>query len=264
MDEDSAEKQRTVRLRETKRRYRARKREYVESLQQQLVETRDQQVGGMQQVQLAAQKVVKDNSRLRTLLRLMGVEDIVVESWLRAVETPTSLTPVHAALRSCSTSSKPPTLSNVSNKSTQTCADLLHVPSPNGSFPCDAAPNPVTSLPRNGNIPTHQVASLLNKSHSSTSEISNESRPCLSVPHILAQPNIESPEDADLAPGEVGSGDVECSRAQKMVLPFAITNNKVDAISEKLKEGCVSDKRGGCKVKAEVMWEILDDVMNEA
>jgi hypothetical protein len=41
----------------------------------------------MREVQLAAQKVDTDNSRLRALLRFTGVEDTVVESWLRGDET---------------------------------------------------------------------------------------------------------------------------------------------------------------------------------
>jgi len=50
-----------------------------------------------------------------------------------------------------------------------------------------------------------------------------------------------------------------------MVLPFATSNDKVEAISKKLKDGCVIDQKcGGCKVKANVMWEILEDAMNEA
>jgi hypothetical protein len=62
----------------------------------------------------------------------------------------------------------------------------------------------------------------------------------------------------------VVNGNVECSLAQKMVLPFATTDDKVDAISKKLKEGCVIGKCGGCSVKANVMWEILNDAMNDA
>src|SRR5690242_9137297 len=92
------ENQRTIRHRENKRRYRARQREYVESLQQRLAETRDQQIAGMREVQLAAQKVVHDNSRLRTLIRLLGLEDNVVESWLHGIEAPASLLPVNDAL----------------------------------------------------------------------------------------------------------------------------------------------------------------------
>jgi hypothetical protein len=82
------EKLRTIRHRESKRRYRARQREYVESLQQRLADTRDQQVAGMREVQLAAQKVVNDNIRLRALLRLKDVNDAVVESWLHGDEMP--------------------------------------------------------------------------------------------------------------------------------------------------------------------------------
>jgi len=110
---------------------------------------------------------------------------------------------------------------------------------------------------------THQVGSRENKSESSTLEASEESRHCMSVSHVLAQPNIESWNFADLAPGGMVSGDIECSKAQKLVLPFATSNDKVDVISKKLREGCVIDKCGGCKVKANVMWEILEDAMNE-
>ena len=105
---------RTIRHRENKRRYRARQREYIESLQRRLAETRDQQVAGMREVQLAAQKVVNDNSRLRTLLRFVGVEDTVVESWLRGVNTPATLLPVNDATSPRSLISKPPALNNVS------------------------------------------------------------------------------------------------------------------------------------------------------
>lgn len=84
----------------------------------------------------------------------------------------------------------------------------------------------------------------------------------MTISHILSQPNIisEKPED-----GESTNGDVECSKAYQMVMPFATSNLKMEALSQKLKEGCVVDKKcGGCKVKANVMWEILDNAMNEA
>ena len=86
----------------------------------------------------------------------------------------------------------------------------------------------------------------------------------MSVPHILTQPNIESQGIDDLTPSGTMNGNVECLRAQKLVLPFATTDEKVHAISMKLKEGCVIGKSGGCSVKANVMWEILDDAMKEA
>lgn len=87
----------------------------------------------------------------------------------------------------------------------------------------------------------------------------------MSVSHVLTKPNIESWNSIDAEPCGTATGDVECSSAYKMVMPFATSNDKVEVISQKLKEGCVIDKkRGGCKVKANVMWEILENAMNEA
>ena len=65
-------------------------------------------------------------------------------------------------------------------------------------------------------------------------------------------------------PGARACEDVECARAYNMVMPFATSNDKVEAISQKLKDGCVVDKKcGGCKVKANVMWEVLEIAMEE-
>ncbi|WEW55080.1 hypothetical protein PRK78_000508 [Emydomyces testavorans] len=264
MEEESAQKLRTIRHKENKRRYRARQREYVESLQQRLADARDQQVAGMREVQQAGQKVANDNSRLRTLLRFIGVQDAVVESWLHGVETPARLLRICDASSSCSLISKPTNPSDVSTKSTQTCADLQLVLSPDGSYPNDTALEPVISKPSENTISSLELGSLHHESPSSASETPHGSRPCMSVPHILNQPNTESQGVSDLVPGGMVNGDIECSRAQRLILPFATTSDKVDAISTKLKEGCVSDGCGGCKVKANVMWEALDEAMKEA
>ena len=117
------EKLRTIRHRENKRRYRARKREYVESLQQRLADTRDQQVAGMREVQLAAQKVVNDNSRLRALLRLKGVNDAIVESWLHGDEAPARVSRVGDTAVSQSAITRTAPLSIVSLK----CLDFVAI-----------------------------------------------------------------------------------------------------------------------------------------
>jgi hypothetical protein len=96
----------------------------------------------------------------------------------------------------------------------------------------------------------------------SAASMSEENAPCMAISHILSQPSIESGKPEA---GEVTDGDVECSRARQMVMPFATSNDKMETISLKLKQGCVIDeKRGGCKVKSNVMWEILENAMNEA
>jgi hypothetical protein len=82
-----AEEQRTRRHKENKRRYRARRREYVAELEQKLVEGRHQDVAAMKEMQLAAQKVVNENTRLRALLQSIGVQNKAVESWIRGDET---------------------------------------------------------------------------------------------------------------------------------------------------------------------------------
>jgi hypothetical protein len=51
--------------------------------------------------------------------------------------------------------------------------------------------------------------------------------------------------------------------AFRMAMPFATSDEKADAIAEKLRDGCVLDADGrGCKVIASVMWEALDKAMN--
>lgn len=82
-----AEKQRTARHTENKRRYRARRQEYVADLERKLAEGRHQEVAAMREMQLAAQKVIHENARLRALLQFTGVESKVVESWVRGDET---------------------------------------------------------------------------------------------------------------------------------------------------------------------------------
>ncbi|KIW94172.1 uncharacterized protein Z519_05488 [Cladophialophora bantiana CBS 173.52] len=254
MEGNSAENPHIIRHRENKRRYRARQREYVEGLQRRLADAHNQQVAGMREVQLAGQKVANDNSRLRALIRFMGVEDAVVESWLHGIETPARQLP---------RMSKRTNSNSVSTKSTQTCSDLGRVLSANSSYPDDTTWELLTSPPSQKSTSTLDVQGLRNKSPSSTLETFDSRRPCTSVPHILAQPSVESQGVTDLTPAGTANGDIECSMAQKLVLPFATTNDKVDAISMKLKEGCVIDQCGGCRVKAKVMWEILEDAMNE-
>jgi hypothetical protein len=64
----------------------------------------------MREVQQAAQKVDADNARLRTLLRFTGVEDGVVEAWLRGDETAAG----RALARERTSGYSPPGLRNVS------------------------------------------------------------------------------------------------------------------------------------------------------
>ncbi|KAI9776597.1 MAG: hypothetical protein M1839_009501 [Geoglossum umbratile] len=75
-----------LRLRENKRRHRARQKEYTTDLERQLRELKQEGVRATIEVQIEARKVVKENKRLRELLRQAGVEDEVVEKRLREDE----------------------------------------------------------------------------------------------------------------------------------------------------------------------------------
>jgi hypothetical protein len=100
-------------------------------------------------------------------------------------------------------------------------------------------------------------------SHPGGPGIPEDDRPCMSVDHILLQAgNGKGPmnDSARLVPD---SGEIECLRAQELVLPFATTEEKAEALSKKLKSGCVKNKNGGCKVKASVLWEALEDGLSE-
>ncbi|KAK5663844.1 hypothetical protein OQA88_47 [Cercophora sp. LCS_1] len=71
----------TLRLTENKRRYRARRKEYISDLEARLVEAREQGVQATKEVQLAARQVVAENERLRELLRLSGFSDTDIDAW---------------------------------------------------------------------------------------------------------------------------------------------------------------------------------------
>jgi hypothetical protein len=54
----------------------------VADLERRLAESRQQDNLAMKEVQLAAQRVVYENTQLKALLQLRGVEDHIVKSWL--------------------------------------------------------------------------------------------------------------------------------------------------------------------------------------
>jgi hypothetical protein len=62
-------------LAENKRRYRARRKEYVSDIERRLAEAQEQGVKVTTEVQLAARKIVVENRQLRELLRLADFDD---------------------------------------------------------------------------------------------------------------------------------------------------------------------------------------------
>ncbi|KAF3309146.1 hypothetical protein TWF173_011379 [Orbilia oligospora] len=67
------------RIRESKRRHRTRKKEYVEELERKLRDYQQQGVQAAPEVQVAALRVVEENIRLRELLRRVGVDNCTLQ-----------------------------------------------------------------------------------------------------------------------------------------------------------------------------------------
>jgi len=92
-----------LRLRENQRRSRLRKKEYLASLETRF---RDCQRAGIEasvEVQTAAKRVVRENIRLRELLRAKGVSDTEVDGWVRETtgdgDGDVMVAPVDAAMK---------------------------------------------------------------------------------------------------------------------------------------------------------------------
>lgn len=80
MLEDQA---RASRIRDNKRRFRLRRKEYVADLERSLRQLRQQGVQATREVQLSARRVAKENVLLRSLLRSYGADEKVVNELIR-------------------------------------------------------------------------------------------------------------------------------------------------------------------------------------
>lgn len=77
--------------------------------------------------------------------------------------------------------------------------------------------------------------------------------PSSDVSHILAASDTESkPDNAE--------GGVTCESAYKLLMRYATSEEKLNALARALEDGCVPDSGGGCKVKHESISEALLDI----
>ncbi|KAI5813011.1 hypothetical protein BZA77DRAFT_322841 [Pyronema omphalodes] len=90
------------RLRDNQRRSRLRKKEYLASLETKFQECQRAGVEASVEVQTAAKRVIRENIRLRELLRSKGVTDAEINGFLRGSENTGSAFPVDDALRALS------------------------------------------------------------------------------------------------------------------------------------------------------------------
>jgi hypothetical protein len=152
------------------------------------------------------------------------------------------------------------------SRATQTCPRLGVTVAPATRQYAVSAPTCSSSTPTFRDLDDDLESQTFSKDP--TTPLCNNEEPsydCLNVSHLLAQPDADSRAGSarPVDNGIVGDG-VECSMAFRMAMPFATSDEKADAIAQKLKEGCVLNKDGrGCKVRTSVMWEALDTAINE-
>ena len=94
-----------ARIRDNQRRSRARRKEYVQELEQRLREAESRRAQASADIQLAARKVVDENKKLRTLLNRHGVRDESIDAFLRSDAEPLSLSEHHQSLQTQSSRS---------------------------------------------------------------------------------------------------------------------------------------------------------------
>jgi hypothetical protein len=54
------------------------------------------------------------------------------------------------------------------------------------------------------------------------------------------------------------TGGVECSKAHNMLMQFATIEEKLGVISQALEEGCVKKAGGGCRVRHDALWKVIE------
>lgn len=61
---------------------------------------------------------------------------------------------------------------------------------------------------------------------------------------------------------EIAEDGIPCSRAHQLLMHYATTESKLDAVAHVLEEGCVPNAGagGGCKVKSKTILQALDDI----
>ncbi|KAF2477484.1 uncharacterized protein BDR25DRAFT_338335 [Lindgomyces ingoldianus] len=274
---------RASRMRENKRRHRARKREYLSDLEQKLAQVREQGVQATKEVQLAAQKVSRENARLRELLRQVGVADHIVDDWAKGHTTnslnnrpspvPTQTVPIaikcHSKQNTWSgdqtsvNSDKPAAISlttpdespapQIVGTASDSGVELIDEPD-QSPLPLPLPPPPQAQKSCKGTCPT--------KKSSHSQPVDAKEAPCKLLTRLAENPEVDItqiplPSFTNDIP-EVDEVGVECGRAYQMCMQYAKTEQEMDEIVVALEKGCTPLAEGGCRVRNDVVWGVLD------
>jgi hypothetical protein len=73
---------------------------------------------------------------------------------------------------------------------------------------------------------------------------------------------VPIPLDSDKRRVDGNEDGIECSRAYKMLMHYAISDEKMDDIAKALEEGCTPMKGGGCKIQSSAILSTLDKIID--
>ncbi|KAF7509998.1 hypothetical protein GJ744_007312 [Endocarpon pusillum] len=290
--------ERASRLRENKRRSRARQKEYTADLEQKLRQLQRDGVQATIEIQLSARKVFQENKNLRGLLQHLGVDENTIKAWAEknAEENSEGLNGSlrRHCLRVSAAAGYGQVNNNVENQRREghqlweaaTSCDPSWETTPLtghsetgqtdisasvGGGPPQIAPTspilyvgerPIESVPL---PPSDKQGPCDRQCSTSTSSPSQAlPTPCKLLTHLAASPNADITQMPTVPDEEEqpNSDGVPCSRAYKMLMQYATTEAKLDLAARSLEEGCVKNPSsgGGCSVKNKTMWKALEDL----
>ncbi|KAF9776215.1 hypothetical protein IL306_005640 [Fusarium sp. DS 682] len=280
----------TSRLTENKRRYRARRKEYVSDLERRLAEAREQGIKATTEVQLAARKVVTENGQLRDLLRLAGFTDEDINVWTRRepgggdangvncarrreVERMARLRAAFASGRGggsieeekISFSSKTDAKGEIGQAGD--ISESTGIPSfPNQPLDSKPSPSNCTDFDTPTACPTPETSEVHATAQPQTQTCHDkQSKPCKLLSRLAENPatditQVTVPPESAGPLEDATEGDVECGRAYEMLMRYATSEEKMDAVAQALEGGCTSTGKGRCVVKKKAIWEALDSM----
>ncbi|OKP10230.1 hypothetical protein PENSUB_4404 [Penicillium subrubescens] len=282
-----------MRLRENKRRNRARQKEYTADLERRLRQFEQDGIRATIEVQSAAKKVAEENSYLRELLLAIGLDHPAINEWVTRRRC--SSDAIETTENQCR---KRATREKTCNKAQQGESSSGPSSQPRCSAPCTTNPRADRSLSdesvakftdgldATGQIQAHEQISVPkedicsshntreNANHGGSSpreSISPEgspsqppSAPCKLLVRFAANPGTDVSQI--LAGSESGSksdgadGGLPCESAYKLLMQYATSEEKLEALARTLEGGCVPNSKGGCQVKNETVSQALLDI----
>jgi hypothetical protein len=273
------EAERASRVRDNKRRHRARQKEYVVDLERKVAESREQGIQATKEVQLAAQRVARENAKLRELLSSIGYTNAAIDAWVRGDEAVQdgehSQFRLEARSKKQSTCESQPAKPDVSRNEGELGPMEASGPAeerlPNPSPPPAALPPPPPPSAAVNVSPPKECTGTCAKSGSQSASEQPEiavapcqlltllaKNPAADITQVpLPEPENQACKDANCE--DPNSDGVECAAAYKMLIHYATSDEKMDKIAAALESGCTPTAGGGCKVKKSVVWKALDE-----